>query len=164
MMGRPPLPTHIKLVQGTARPHRLNPNEPKPPLAVPEPPTHLTEQEKAKFISMAEMLVRRGVMTELDAGALARYATAWCRWVDAEAEIKKRGLVVKTSADFVIQNPFLAVANRCMNQMAQIESEFGLTPSARTRIRMEELTGEIDPFEEYLRGGKQLDLWHTEKT
>jgi hypothetical protein len=28
---------------------------------------------------------------------------------------------------------------------------------------MEELTGEIDPFEEYLRGGKQLDLWHTEK-
>ncbi len=29
MMGRPPLPTHIKLVKGTARPHRLNPNEPK---------------------------------------------------------------------------------------------------------------------------------------
>ena len=36
MMGRPPLPTHIKLVQGTARPHRMNPSEPKPPLAVPE--------------------------------------------------------------------------------------------------------------------------------
>jgi len=31
-------------------------------------------------------------------------------------------------------------------------------------IRMEELTGEIDPFEEYLRGGKQLDLWQPEKT
>jgi P27 family predicted phage terminase small subunit len=164
MMGRPPLPTHIKLVKGTARPHRLNPNEPKPPLAVPEPPPHLEEREKARFTSMAEMLLRRGVMTELDAGALARYATAWCRWVDAEAEIKKRGLVVKTSADFVIQNPFLAVANKCMNQMAQIESEFGLTPSSRTRIRMEEPNDTIDPFEEYLRGSKQLDLWHTEQT
>jgi P27 family predicted phage terminase small subunit len=164
MMGRPPLPTHIKLVKGTARPHRLNPDEPKPPLVVPEPPSHLSEQEKAKFTSTAEMLVRRGVMTELDAGALARYAVAWCRWVDAEAEVKKRGLVVKTNADFVIQNPFLAVANRCMNQMAQIESEFGLTPSARTRIRMEEQSDTIDPFEEYLRGGRQLDLWHPEKT
>ena len=80
-----------------------------------------------------------------------------------EAEIKKRGLVVKTNADFVIQNPFLGVANRCMNQMAQIESEFGLTPSSRSRIRMEELSDEVDPFEEYLRGGKQLDLWRPEK-
>jgi P27 family predicted phage terminase small subunit len=164
MMGRPPLPTHIKLVKGTARPHRLNSDEPKPPLVVPEPPSHLDEREKAKFTSTAEMLVRRGVMTALDAGALARYAVAWCRWVDAEAEVKKRGLVVKTNADFVIQNPFLAVANRCMNQMAQIESEFGLTPSARTRIRMEEQTDTIDPFEEYLRGGKQLDLWRPEKS
>jgi P27 family predicted phage terminase small subunit len=164
MMGRKPLPTHIKLVKGTARPHRLNPNEPKPPLAVPEPPPHLEEREKARFTSMAEMLVRRGVMTELDAGALARYAVAWCRWVDAEAEIKKRGLVVKTSADFVIQNPFLAVANKCMNQMAQIESEFGLTPSSRSRIRMEEPNDTIDPFEEFLKRGKQLDLWQKDQT
>ena len=44
------------------------------------------------------MLARHGVMTELDAGAIARYAVVWCRWVDAEAEIKKRGPVVKTTA------------------------------------------------------------------
>ena len=154
MMGRPPLPTHIKLVKGTARPHRLNPDEPKPPLVVPEPPSHLSEQEKAKFTSTAEMLVRRGVMTELDAGALARYAVVWCRWVDAEAEIKKRGPVVKTTSDNIIQNPFLAVANKCMVQMAQIESEFGLTPSARSRIRMEMPSDTVDPFEEFLNRGK----------
>jgi P27 family predicted phage terminase small subunit len=164
MMGRPPLPTHIKLVQGNcpAASFESKRAEAAACRAGTAAAPHRTGESQVH--SMAEMLVRRGVMTELDAGALARYATAWCRWVDAEAEIKKRGLVVKTNADFVIQNPFLAVANRCMNQMAQIESEFGLTPSARTRIRMEELTGEIDPFEEYLRGGKQLDLWRPEKT
>lgn len=154
MAGRKPLPTHLKLVKGTARPHRMNNNELKPPLVIPEPPSHLEEREKAKFIAMAQMLARYGVMTELDAGAVARYAVVWCRWLEAETEVKKRGPVVKTTADNVIQNPFLAVANKCMYQMAQIESEFGLTPSARSRIRMEEPSETVDPFEEFLNRGK----------
>jgi P27 family predicted phage terminase small subunit len=154
MSGRKPLPTHLKLVKGTARPHRTNPNELKPPLVIPEPPAHLEEREKTKFTSMAEMLARHGVMTELDVGAIARYAVVWCRWLDAEVEIKKRGPVVKTTSDNIIQNPFLAVANKCMLQMAQIESEFGLTPSSRSRIRMEDPSDVMDPFEEFLTRGK----------
>jgi P27 family predicted phage terminase small subunit len=101
------------------------------------------------------MLARHGIMTELDANAIARFAVVWCRWVDAENEIKKRGPVVKTVADNVIQNPFLAVANKCLLQMAQIESEFGLTPSSRSRIRMEMPSDTVDPFEEYLNRGKE---------
>ena len=154
MAGRKPLPTHLKLVKGTARPHRLNKDEPKPTVAQPEAPAHLDERAKAKFVAMAEMLARHGVMTELDTGALARYAVVWCRWVDAEAEIKRRGPVVKTEGGNVIQNPFLAVANKCLLQMAQLESEFGLTPSSRSRIRMAEPTETVDPFEEYLNRGK----------
>ncbi|WP_262983244.1 phage terminase small subunit P27 family [Paracoccus mutanolyticus] len=75
-------------------------------------------------------------MTELDVGALARYVVIWRRWLEAEAEVKRRGPVVKTSNDNIIQNPFLAVANKCLAQMGQIESEFGMTPSSRTRVRM----------------------------
>ena len=154
MAGRKPLPTHLKLVKGTARPHRLNKDEPKPTVAVPEPPSHLDERAKAKFVAMAEMLARHGVMTELDAGALSRYVVVWCRWVDAEAEIKRRGPVVKTEGGNIIQNPFLAVANKCLLQMAQLESEFGMTPSSRSRIRMAEPAETIDPFEEFLTRGK----------
>lgn len=154
MAGRKPLPTHLKLVKGTARPHRLNKDEPKPTVAVPEPPSHLDERARAKFGVMAEMLARHGVMTELDAGALSRYVVVWCRWVDAEAEIKRRGPVVKTEGRNIIQNPFLAVANKCLLQMAQLESEFGLTPSSRSRIRMAEPAETVDPFEEFLNRGK----------
>lgn len=154
MAGRKPLPTHLKLVKGTARPHRLNKAEPKPKVAVPEPPSHLDERAQAKFAAMAEMLARHGVMTELDVGALARYVVIWCRWIDAEAEVKRRGPVVKTEAGNVIQHPFLAVANKCLLQMAQIESEFGLTPSSRSRIRMAEVPETVDPFDEYLNRGK----------
>ena len=64
------------------------------------------------------------------------------------------GPVAKTEGGNIIQNPFLAVANKCLAQMAQIESEFGLTPSSRSRIRMAEPADQIDPFEEYLSRGK----------
>jgi Phage terminase, small subunit len=36
-------------------------------------------------------------------------------------------------------------ANKCLLQMAQIESEFGLTPSSRSRIRMAEPADQADP-------------------
>lgn len=105
MAGRKPLPTHLKLVKGTARPHRLNKDEPQPTVAVPEPPAHLDERARAKFAAMAELLARHGVMTELDAGALSRYVVVWCRWIDAEAEIKRRGPVVKTEGGFRRSQP-----------------------------------------------------------
>lgn len=155
MAGRKPLPTHLKLVKGTARPHRLNKAEPRPMVATPEPPDHLEDGAKAKFRSMAQMLARHGVMTELDTGALARYVVIWHRWLEAEAEVKRRGPVVKTSNDNIIQNPFLAVANKCLAQMAQIEAEFGLTPSSRSRIRVAEPAETADPFEEFLNRGRK---------
>lgn len=153
MAGRKPLPTQLKLVKGTARPHRMNPAEPKPVVATPPPPDHLDEPAAAKFTEMAELLARHGVMTELDVGALARYVVIWRRWLEAEAEVKRRGPVVKTVGGNIIQNPFLAVANKCLAQMGQIESEFGLTPSSRTRVRMAEPTDTRDPFEDYLNRG-----------
>ena len=154
MAGRKPLPTHLKLVKGTARPHRLNKHEPRPTVCVPKAPAHLDDQAKVKFGVLAEMLARHGVMTDLDANALSRYVVVWCRWIDAETEVKRRGLVVKTAVGNIVQNPFLAVANKCLLQMAQAESEFGMTPSSRSRIRATAPADAADPFEDYLTRGK----------
>ena len=43
--------------------------------------------------------------------------------------------MVKTEGRNAVQNPFLSIAHKCLLQMAQIESEFGLPPSGRSRIR-----------------------------
>lgn len=153
MAGRKPLPTQLKLVKGTARPHRMNPAEPQPVVAVPDPPEHLDAEDRAVFATMAQMLARHGVMTELDAAALGRYVVIRRRWLEAEAEVKRRGPVVKTAGGNIIQNPFLAVANKCLAQMGQIESEFGLTPSSRSRIRMAAPAETRDPFEDFLNRG-----------
>jgi P27 family predicted phage terminase small subunit len=61
---------------------------------------------------------------------------------------------VKTEGGNIIQNPFLAIANKCLFQMAQIESEFGMTPSSRSRIRATVMPEMRDPFEDYLNNDK----------
>ena len=109
MAGRKPIPTNLKLIRGTARPHRMNKDEPMPPACVPEPPAHLDDRARAKFDEMARMLAGCGVRTELDPDALARYAVVWCRWLDAEAEIKRKGPIVKTEGGNIIHSPYLAV-------------------------------------------------------
>jgi len=151
-VGRKPLPTHLKVVKGTARPHRLNAAEPKPLVSVPEAPDYLDDRARARFVRLSQLLAAHGIMTELDAAALARYCVVWCRWLDAEQEVKARGPVVKTQGGNVIQNPFLSIANRCLSQIAQIESEFGMTPSSRSRIRAESGLKTVDPFESFLNG------------
>jgi len=152
MAGRKPLPTHLKVVKGTARPHRLNASEPAPAITAPNAPDHLDDRAQDKFDRLAKLLAAHGIMSELDAAALGRYCIVWCRWLDVEQEVKARGPVVKTQGGNVIQNPFLAIANRCLSQMAQIESEFGMTPSSRSRIRAESVSKTVDPFESFLNG------------
>ena len=54
--------------------------------------------------------------------------------MEAEDELKKYGPVVKAPSGFPVQSPFLAVANRAMKQTKEFLAEFGMSPSARTRV------------------------------
>ena len=132
--GRPPLPTHLKIVKGTARPHRLNENEPMPPLVAPEPPDHLDERAKAKFTQVAEMLARHGIMTELDCQPTLSPASQSCGAAGSmpKPKLKSAAPWSRPPPTTSFRTRFWAVANKCLLQMAQIESEFGLTPSSRS--------------------------------
>jgi P27 family predicted phage terminase small subunit len=48
--------------------------------------------------------------------------------------VAKIGEVVKTRDGNLIQNPYLAVANRAMDQMLAYGRELGLSPSSRSRL------------------------------
>jgi P27 family predicted phage terminase small subunit len=67
--------------------------------------------------------------------ALAAYCQAWSRWDKAEEMLKSTGPVIKSKTTGAIyQNPYLAVANRTMKQMRDFLTEFGMTPSSRSRM------------------------------
>ncbi len=98
-------------------------------------------------------LATLGILTHLDRGALAAYCQAYGRWQAAETVLARmaekdavtEGLIIRTKSGNIIQNPIVGVANKAMADMVRYAAEFGLTPSARTRVEGLDVS-EPNPF------------------
>ena len=140
--GTKPKPTHLKLVTGNPGKRALNRKEAKAKAAIPAPPHHLTADAVEEWNRVATELYNLGILSEIDRAALAAYAMAYGRWVQAERAIAKMaekdqltgGLMIKTSNGNAIQNPLVGTANKAAADMMRYAAEFGMTPSARSRI------------------------------
>ena len=145
MRGRKPKPTHLKLVAGNPGRYPLNKAEPKHALSIPSPPPELSDDAKVEWGRVADRLYRAGTLSEVDRGALAAYCQSYGRWIQAERTLAKLaeadkatgGLLIKTSNGNAIQNPLVGIANKAASDMVRYAAEFGMTPSARSRIKAE---------------------------
>jgi P27 family predicted phage terminase small subunit len=106
---------------------------------------------------MSQRLYKAGLLTHLDRAALAAYCQAWGRWIEAERMLSKYGSVIKSPSGYLMQSPYLAIANKALAQAMRILTEFGMTPSSRSRIAVPAGPDEVDPFESFLRGGASGD-------
>jgi P27 family predicted phage terminase small subunit len=61
--------------------------------------------------------------------------------------------MVKSPNGFPMQSPYLAVANKAMEQMRGLLTEFGMSPASRTRISVQEPPGADAEFEALLDWG-----------
>lgn len=132
--GPKPRPTKFKILEGT-RKDRINQREPKPPPVIPDPPDILDEIAQGEWGRLAPMLEQCGILTEIDGNALAALTTWFSRWVQAERMVQKSGLIVKAPKTGVpMQNPALSVANKALQEMTKLLTEFGMTPSSRSKV------------------------------
>lgn len=137
--GRKRLPMKLHVLNGTDRPCRRNEDEPTPEgyAEIPEPPAHLSRAAKKEWKRMSQVLHSNGLLTQLDYSQFAIYCQAWGRWVDAEKKISDTSMVVKTANGNPINNPYMNIANTAMRDCHKFLSEFGMTPSSRTKIKVE---------------------------
>jgi P27 family predicted phage terminase small subunit len=133
MTGRKPKPTALKRLAGNPGCRPLNHKEPKPK-GVPTCPSHLSKEAKKEWRRVSKELLACGLLTSIDRAALAAYCTTYARWVEAELNIQKHGLVVRTQNGNAIPNPYVGIANRALDLMHKFEIEFGMTPSSRSRL------------------------------
>jgi P27 family predicted phage terminase small subunit len=147
MQGRKPKPTAIKLLAGNPGKRALNHAEPKPRVVLPRPPEHLSDDEKAKWKLTVKELYPLGLITTIDKDALAMYCVIFVRWLKAEKMVRDKGEIIKTAAGNIIQNPYLSIANRALEQLNKLGTEFGMTPSSRSRVK----TDLTDPDQELER-------------
>lgn len=134
MRGRKPKPTHLKIVQGTAQPCRMNPNEPVLDVAQPGPPEGLSAAARKHWPVVCERLAIAGVMTAMDVDALEGYCEQYARWRQAMTEVEKHGAVVLAANGSPVVSPWVSIANQSFDRMVKAQVEFGMTPSSRTRV------------------------------
>jgi len=156
--GRRPLPTAVKKLRGNAGKRKLNDAEPKPKPGDPEMPEGLSAAAAAEWRSIAPELRQLGVLTKIDGKALAAYCHAFARWMEAEVEIRRLGIVVMepifNGERFLgckyKKNPAVTISETAQKIMKAFLVEFGMTPSSRSRVRIEKPT-EADPMDEFLK-------------
>ena len=132
--GRKPKPTAIRIAQGNPGKRGFNHAEPVLPEGMPDCPDHLDGEARAEWFRLVGPLHEAGVLTTVDRGALAAYAQAWSRWVEAEEKLKTTPTIMKTPSGYIQQNPWLGIANKQMELMGRYMAELGITPASRSRV------------------------------
>ncbi|HUS47475.1 MAG TPA: phage terminase small subunit P27 family [Phycisphaerae bacterium] len=149
MKGRKPIPTKIKLLRGNPGKRRLNAAEPQVPISMPEMPSWLDKTGRAEWERVGPLLHRVGVLSRVDAAALAGYCAAFSVVAKAMRSIGRDGIHIGAAGEAVRRNPACTTLNQALAQMRAYMVELGLTPSARTRLTV--VTPEAkDALEEFL--------------
>ncbi len=128
MAGRKPKPTHLKAISGNPGGRPLNDAEPQPEPGIPDKPKWLTKKAADHWDELVPIIDGMGVLTEADGHSLAMLCQVYADWQ------KKR-------------TPQLAT------RLQSLMSEFGLTPSARSRLHVKPKK-QKSPLQEYLGGKK----------
>jgi len=116
-------------------------NLPSGEIARPRMPIWLPAEAKSVWRQLMPDLHAMGILHRVDRNALTRYCVLWVRWRRAVAFLDEHGEVYPLldehgQVKYMQQWPQVAIANKLAIELRRIEQEFGLTPSARTRINV----------------------------
>jgi P27 family predicted phage terminase small subunit len=154
MRGRKPKPTVLKLLDGNPGKRRINDREPSAPKGIPEPPEWLDDEARAEWFRITKILDGMGLLSLADHAMVEAYCSTYSRWVQAEAQVRKYGTIVKSpDKGFPMPSPYLTVANQALEALRKLAVEFGLTPSSRSRIRLPGSGDDMDEFDRFLETG-----------
>lgn len=107
-------------------------------------PDWLSDKAKEKWFEVVQQLRRisESLLSSVDVQALARYCTIWVLWNRCRDYIEQKGEVVvvrdkKGRTKNIKTLPQARLFLRYTEELRRIEVEFGMTPSARTKVNTE---------------------------
>lgn len=158
--GPAPKPTKLKVLAGNPGKRKLNQEEPEPALVEKAPPpAHLPEYAKEAWKEIVPELCRLKLLTVVDMIGLEMCCMAYQRWRENEDWVTKYGGTIVYRAEpteqekkenkpgkirSVQQAPQVWSAKSAFEQYKNMMAEFGLSPSARTRLSVSGGKKEID--------------------
>lgn len=161
MVGRKPKPTKLKMLIGNPGKRKLNDSEPVSEVVCPDPPEHLSAEAKGAWVSFAKSLHDSQILTTLDLSSLELVCVTYARWRKAAAELDRwltedkpkvsGGLLVFSATSGVTANPLIRIESNLADLLRKLLVEFGMTPSARSRVHAEGGKAKVDPTEKYFK-------------
>ena len=139
--GPPPQPTRLRLLKGNPGKRRINKAEPQLPPKAPSCPRWLSPEAKKVWRRTVSLLQASRILTRVDADALTAYSQTYARWQAAERFIDQHGEIYPIRDEHgnvrcMQQFPQVAIARSLLQILRGYQQEFGMTPSARTRVHV----------------------------
>ena len=147
--GVPPKPTALRIIEGDRHTERYNHHEPIPRGGRPECPDEVADAVREVWNYTVSELDAMGIAHACDRDTLLCYCEAVVTHRRASAVVAKTGVIQKGLHGGYVRNPALVIQRDSAHVIRAFAQEFGLTPSARTRIEQKDGAGrgdEANPF------------------
>lgn len=148
MPGPRPKPTALKLIAGSKR---INKHEPQPSGELYAPPVHLSDAEQEVWRQTIED-APPGLLKNLDVEVMVTFVQAVVTRREAVKKLRETGLLVKSPVKGdPMQNPYLAIVNKQAQMILKAAAELGFSPSSRSRVSIDEIEEDENPFAKFRR-------------
>lgn len=155
MPGRPPKPTHLKLLEGDLGRQPVCVRALNPRRGVPRCPLHLSARAKGLWRALGRELDRMGVITMADAVALEMLCDAYAQYRDARDVLTIDGptytSTTKRGGMITRARPEVAIAADAWRRTSSMLTAFGLSPAGRAKLGVAGADG-VDPMGAILNG------------
>jgi P27 family predicted phage terminase small subunit len=156
--GTKPTPTAQLKLRGSWR-GDINKDEPQMPIGEIDMPDFIEGNSKACWDELKPLLCDAKVLTMADKLALSLLCETYSNWRRAQDLLNKHGDVFEIKDDkgevkYLQQTPYVAMVRNFGLQFKNMLCEFGLTPSARSRIStvQDSRTTEAEEKYNFLKG------------
>ena len=140
-----PKPKALSLVDGSAKKHpeRVNHAEPEPRAGVGDPPESMSARARELWCEVSESV---WWLSDSDRKAFERYCTAEAdsEWFYTQCEVE--GWWVEGSRGTLVRHPASYLYKEACDRADKLATEFGMTPSSRTRGKAPSKPSGNDPL------------------
>lgn len=151
--GPQPKPTAVKKLLGNPGRRRLRDDEPAPPPGEISAPDFVQPEAMGYWDSLAPLLAAMRVLTTADTFALGRLCNLYLRYKILNEYLMRKGATGTTYAikdqkgkpKAAAEVPQAWEYRQIHNMILTHERELGLTPAARTRLRVEQTVTPVKP-------------------
>lgn len=141
MRGRKPQPTALKVLRGNPGKRPINRDEPTPPPLDRRVPADLGDDDdeaRREWRRTIAPAIGTGQITSADRAMAVAHCLLWSTW---------RSQLADAALHPHASNPSRLGANKTFALLVRVDAELGLTPSARSRVKVAAAREQVDPVE-----------------